>query len=69
MTPSVVAALLELHHLECTQSVAAVLKKAFATVGADEGTIWLLDAKQEALVPVWSQAGTGSSLSASIVSP
>jgi hypothetical protein len=59
VTQSVVATLLELHHLECTQSVAGVLKKAFATVGADEGTIWLLDEKQEALVPVWSSGVYG----------
>ena len=59
MPQSVAAALLELHHLQCTQSIAAVLRKAFDAVGANEGTIWLLDEKQEALVPVWSSGPYG----------
>jgi hypothetical protein len=59
LTQSVAAALLELHHLQCTQSIAAVLRKAFDAVGANEGTIWLLDEKQEALVPVWSSGPYG----------
>ncbi|MGB7793577.1 MAG: hypothetical protein WBL39_20450, partial [Terrimicrobiaceae bacterium] len=59
LTESVAAALLELHHLQCTQSIAAVLRKAFDAVGASEGTIWLLDENQEALVPVWSSGPYG----------
>jgi hypothetical protein len=59
LTQSVIAALLDLHHLQCTQSIAGVLRNAFAVVGADEGTIWLLDEKQEALVPVWSSGPYG----------
>ena len=59
LTQSVAAALLELHHLQCTQSIAAVLRKAFDAVGANEGTIWLLDENQEALVPVWSSGPYG----------
>ena len=59
MTQSVIAALLDLHHLQCTQSIAGVLRKAFAAVGADEGTIWLLDENEEALVPVWSSGPYG----------
>jgi hypothetical protein len=50
---------LDLHHLQCTQSIAGVLTKAFSAVGADEGTIWLLDEKEEALVPVWSSGPYG----------
>jgi GAF domain len=53
------AALLELHRLNCTESVSAILKRAFDSVGADEGTIWLLDEKEEALVPVWSSGPYG----------
>jgi hypothetical protein len=52
---------LDLHHLQCTQSIAGVLTKAFSAVGADEGTIWLLDEKEEALVPVWSSGPYGES--------
>jgi hypothetical protein len=59
LTQSVAAALFELHHLQCTQSIAAVLRKAFDAVGANEGTIWLLDEKEEALVPVWSSGPYG----------
>ena len=59
MSQSIIAALLDLHHLQCTQSIAGVLRNAFAAVGADEGTIWLLDEKQEALVPVWSSGPYG----------
>ena len=59
LTQSVIAALLDLHHLQCTQSIAGVLTKAFSAVGADEGTIWLLDEKEEALVPVWSSGPYG----------
>jgi GAF domain len=59
VTQSAVAALLELHHLQCTQSIAGVLRKAFAAVGADEGTIWLLDETQEVLIPVWSSGSYG----------
>jgi hypothetical protein len=53
------AALLELHRLHCTESISGILKRAFDSVGADEGTIWLLDEKQEALVPVWSSGPYG----------
>jgi hypothetical protein len=53
------AALLELHRLHCTESISDILKKAFDSVGADEGTIWLLDEKEEALVPVWSSGPYG----------
>jgi hypothetical protein len=59
LTQSVAAALLEFHHLQCTQCIAEVLRKAFDAVGANEGTIWLLDEKQEALVPVWSSGPYG----------
>jgi GAF domain-containing protein len=50
---------LDRHHLQCTESIAGVLTKAFRAVGADEGTIWLLDEKEEALVPVWSSGPYG----------
>jgi len=59
LAQSVIAALLELHRLQCTESIAAILRNAFAAVHADEGTIWLLDEKQEALVPVWSSGPYG----------
>jgi hypothetical protein len=52
-------ALLELHRLHCTESISVILKKAFDSVGADEGTIWLLDENEEALVPVWSSGPYG----------
>ena len=53
------AALLELHRLRCTESISGILKRAFDAVGADEGTIWLLDENEEALVPVWSSGPYG----------
>ena len=53
------AALLELHNLQCTEGISDILRKAFTAVGADEGTIWLLDEKEEALVPVWSSGPYG----------
>jgi hypothetical protein len=59
LAESVSAALLELHDLRCTESISGILRKAFADVHADEGTIWLLDEKQEALVPVWSSGPYG----------
>jgi hypothetical protein len=59
LTQSVIASLLDLHQLQCTSSVAVVLRNAFEAVGADEGTIWLLDENQEALVPVWSSGPYG----------
>jgi hypothetical protein len=59
LTQSVIATLLELHHLQCTQSIAGILINAFAAVGADEGTIWLLDKEQETLMPVWSSGPYG----------
>jgi hypothetical protein len=59
LAQSVIAALLELHRLQCTESIAEILRNAFKAVGADEGTIWLLDEKQEALVPVWSSGPYG----------
>jgi hypothetical protein len=59
LAESVIAGLLELHSLRCTESIAEILRKAFQAVHADEGTIWLLDEKQEALVPVWSSGPYG----------
>src|ERR1700752_5042649 len=54
LAESASAALLELHDLRCTESISGILRRAFVAVNADEGTIWLLDEKQEALIPVWS---------------
>lgn len=59
LAESASAALLELHNLRCTESISGILRRAFADVHADEGTIWLLDEKQEALVPVWSSGPYG----------
>ncbi|HEY5814031.1 MAG TPA: hypothetical protein VIT23_15425, partial [Terrimicrobiaceae bacterium] len=59
MQQSIIADLLELHRLRCTDSIARILKGAFEAVRADEGTIWLLDEKEEALVPVWSSGPYG----------
>jgi GAF domain len=59
LVESASAALLELHNLRCTESISGILRRAFADVHADEGTIWLLDEKQEALVPVWSSGPYG----------
>ncbi len=59
LAESASAALLELHDLRCTESISGILRKAFVAVHADEGTIWLLDEKQEALVPVWSSGPYG----------
>jgi hypothetical protein len=53
------AALLELHQLRCAESVSGILRRAFDSVDADEGTIWLLDEHEEALVPVWSSGPYG----------
>ena len=46
--------ILRLHGLESFPDRAAILESAFAAVAADEGTLWLLDEPQEALVPVWN---------------
>lgn len=59
LAQSASAALLELHNLRCTEGISGILRRAFSAVGADEGTIWLLDEKQEALVPVWSSGPYG----------
>jgi GAF domain len=59
LAQSASAVLLELHHLRCTEGISTILRNAFSSVHADEGTIWLLDENQEALVPVWSSGPYG----------
>jgi GAF domain-containing protein len=42
------------HALELSRLAASRLATAYVTIGADEGTLWLLDETKEALVPVWN---------------
>jgi hypothetical protein len=69
LAQSASAALLELHNLQCTEGISGILGRAFTAVGADEGTIWLLDEKQEALMRSGVPDRTASGSWASTANP
>lgn len=46
--------LLEYHGLELQPELTTALENCFAAIGADEGTLWLLNHPNQALVPVWN---------------
>jgi len=42
------------HALQLSRLAASRVGAVFPTIGADEGTLWLLDEEKEELVPVWN---------------